>query len=430
MLKIIVDIICVIVEIGLLRYIYKTFFPKCRVNRVEEFLFYLVLVVLAFLISHFKISAEQRLLYVLFLDIAPSVLYLDKWFVKFFAGTLFFAVQISCELFAWAFLAVITGDVADSLDGHAITNYIQGIFLSKSLATAILYFISGLSKGNEYRGKKILLCLYMLFPIIITLCLNQVAYATDLLQSEKSHAKFLLITFFMIVINIAFFYLFDKQMQTEKIRWEYQMVSLRERMQEQYYEVLIKRDLEVSKMYHDMKHHILYLKYQVDENNWDVVRDYLESLSDHFEVNKVHFTNQTTINAILNIKNEQAKKKKITLEIVVPKDFILVKVTDMDLVIILANCLDNAIEAVEKIKQFDLQKIKIVILSDETGILIMIENPILEKLNLNRLETTKNEKEKHGFGIKNIKSIVEKYEGNFQIEVENQLFRVKIFLPN
>ena len=60
----------------------------------------------------------------------------------------------------------------------------------------------------------------------------------------------------------------------------------------------------------------------------------------------------------------------------------------------------------------------------------MIENPILEKLNLNRLETTKNEKEKHGFGIKNIKSIVEKYEGNFQIEVENQLFRVKIFLPN
>ena len=136
----------------------------------------------------------------------------------------------------------------------------------------------------------------------------------------------------------------------------------------------------------------------------------------------MHFTNQTTINAILNIKNEQAKKKKITLEIVVPKDFILVKVTDMDLVIILANCLDNAIEAVEKIGQLDLQKIKIVILSDETGILIMIENPVLEKLDLNRLETTKNEKGKHGFGIKNIKSIVEKYEGNFQIEVENQLF--------
>lgn len=149
-----------------------------------------------------------------------------------------------------------------------------------------------------------LLCIYMLLPVVITLCLNQVAYATSLLQNEESHAKFLLIAFFMIVANIGFFYLFDKQMQAEKIRLEYQMVSLRERMQAEYYELLAKRDMEVRKMYHDMNNHILYLKYQVEENNWVEVRAYLEKLSDHFVVGRMNFTEQVTINTILNIKNE------------------------------------------------------------------------------------------------------------------------------
>jgi len=69
-------------------------------------------------------------------------------------------------------------------------------------------------------------------------------------------------------------------------------------------------------------------------------------------------------------------------------------------------------------------------LNDDAGISLMVENPVLEKLELDNLQTTKNAKEKHGFGLKNIKSIVKKYEGNFQIEIEHQIFRVKIFLPN
>ena len=114
----------------------------------------------------------------------------------------------------------------------------------------------------------------------------------------------------------------------------------------------------------------------------------------------------------------------------VPKIFPLVKITDMDLVIVLANCLDNAIEAVEKLEQAELRKIRVVILNDEGGISILVENPVSGEVNVNELRTTKADKENHGLGLKNIKSIVQKYEGNFQIEIEKQIFRVKIYLPN
>lgn len=234
----------------------------------------------------------------------------------------------------------------------------------------------------------------------------------------------------MMGANIAFFYLFDKQMQAEKMRWEFQMISLRERMQGEYYKILINRDLEVSKLYHDMKNHISFLKYQADENNLAAVQAYLEKLSDAFVTHKIHFTNQSTINAILNIKNTQAKEKQVVLDIMAPKIFSPMKITDMDLVIVLANCLDNAIEAVEKLSEKELRRVKIVILNDEAGISLMVENPVLEELDSTDLKTTKDEKDRHGFGIKNIKSIVKKYEGNFQIEIKEQIFRVKIYLPN
>lgn len=232
----------------------------------------------------------------------------------------------------------------------------------------------------------------------------------------------------MMGANIAFFYLFDKQMQAEKMRWEFQMISLRERMQGEYYKILINRDLEVSKLYHDMKNHISFLKYQADENNLAAVQAYLEKLSDAFVTHKIHFTNQSTINAILNIKNTQAKEKQVVLDIMAPKIFSPMKITDMDLVIVLANCLDNAIEAVEKLSEKELRRVKIVILNDEAGISLMVENPVLEELDSTDLKTTKDEKDRHGFGIKNIKSIVKKYEGNFQIEIKEQIFRVKIYL--
>ena len=169
MLKLIVDLVGVAIEIGLLRYIYKAFFPKCRASERQEWLVYGILAVFALILSHLEITAQQRMLCAFCIDIVPAFFYVEKWIVKIFVSALFFAVQLSCEFFAWSFLALVSGNIAETLDGHSITNYVQGVFLSKSLAGAILYVIAGLSKHNEYHGKKLLLCTYMLFPLVTTL---------------------------------------------------------------------------------------------------------------------------------------------------------------------------------------------------------------------------------------------------------------------
>ena len=83
----------------------------------------------------------------------------------------------------------------------------------------------------------------------------------------------------------------------------------------------------------------------------------------------------------------------------------------VDLSVLLANFFDNAIEAEKKLKGekeiiFDMRAYK--------GYLIITIKNLVEKKVLDEnglLQTTKEDKQKHGFGMSSMKEIVEKYEG-------------------
>ena len=99
----------------------------------------------------------------------------------------------------------------------------------------------------------------------------------------------------------------------------------------------------------------------------------------------------------------------------------------MDLVVLLANCLDNAIEAVEQLPEN--KTIKLVISDHNDAISVFIENTYLETEKNSLFITSKANKQEHGYGLQNMRRTVEKYSGIFRIETEEQKFKVKIFLP-
>ena len=428
MIKVIIDLFSVIVEIGLLYHFYNSFFKECRLNKGEKSLLFFILGILAVILSNADIGTTQRMLCFLCIDILPAFFYKGNWMVRIFIGCLFFTIQLGCEYFAWTCLTLLSGNMQETLDGHTISNHIQGVFLSKTIALGIVYFIASLKKENEYYGKQALLCMYLIFPLITTLSLNQMAYATEALQTVTAYTRFLWIAFFMITANIVLFFLFSREIKSQKLKQEIELLTLREYLQEEYYESLIKRDFEVSRINHDMKNHITVLKHGMEIEEFEMVKNYLEKLSTEIPVTKIYYTSHKMINAIINIKVKKAEEMGIKINTFIPNILPDLVILDMDLVIILANCIDNAIEAVEK-NEHD-KYVNLVIKSDEAGVSVMIENPILTHIKNIDLETTKKEKDKHGFGIKNVKAIVEKYSGTIQFEIQKNNFIVKIFLPN
>ena len=89
------------------------------------------------------------------------------------------------------------------------------------------------------------------------------------------------------------------------------------------------------------------------------------------------------------------------------------------------NALDNAIEAVRKIKEEEKRVISMRVYAKEDLIILQIENTCLEETSVpedGNLSTTKSDKNYHGYGIGSIRKIVEKYNGSLSLRKNDNMF--------
>ncbi|MDE6636000.1 MAG: ATP-binding protein, partial [Lachnospiraceae bacterium] len=106
------------------------------------------------------------------------------------------------------------------------------------------------------------------------------------------------------------------------------------------------------------------------------------------------------------------------------------RVTDEDVVTILSNLLNNAIEACETCE--DKKVIKFKFVKENDLIIIAAKNTFNNDIvyENGEIQSTKTEnEEEHGVGIKNILKIVEKYDGSYAIKDDNKEFHFSIIIP-
>ena len=91
---------------------------------------------------------------------------------------------------------------------------------------------------------------------------------------------------------------------------------------------------------------------------------------------------------------------------------------DEDVVVVLSNLLDNAIEAASQCAVEKIVKVKFV--EENDGYILSVHNTANNNFSYNGKDvvTTKEDKLSHGYGIKNIKTILEKY--NYDYAVSNK----------
>ena len=187
--------------------------------------------------------------------------------------------------------------------------------------------------------------------------------------------------------------------------------------QKEHYEKIKEHDRESRCFRHDMNNHFLVLGSLLESGDIDKVKEYLQEL--YGRIQGIRFKIQTgndIVDAIVNDKAEQAEDKgiKIMWEGMFPAN---INLTNLDTCTIFANALDNAIEACERYEGE--RKIEVAVQSYETFLRILISNPCIADT---KLHTTKKNKKKHGFGLKNITSCVEKNGGQVDIQMRDNRF--------
>ena len=140
-------------------------------------------------------------------------------------------------------------------------------------------------------------------------------------------------------------------------------------------------------------------------------------------------TNNVIVNAILNSKYQETREKGIVFVVKV-NDLSDLRIKDEDIVLILSNLLNNAIEACE---QCEKPIIKMKFVKEEHQIVLSVANTfsVTPVIVGKRYITTKTkEADRHGIGLENIKETVGKYDGSCVIKHDDDNFKVAILIHN
>ena len=238
------------------------------------------------------------------------------------------------------------------------------------------------------------------------------------------------ISFGMGVMNVFVYYLINDIVIRDAKLHEKEMLELQVKNQIQMYRSVSENfDIQKRKS-HEFKNQILCIEALLKDKEYDRAVDYVSKISKGFfkERNAIN-TNQVVVNAILNTKYEEAINKHIVFVFKV-NDLSNIKMEDEDLVVILANLLNNAIEACENC--IGKKVIKFKFMMEEQMIILSVKNTCNQMIiyHNNEIATTKMiNQDEHGVGIKNIIRIVEKYNGEYVIQNDEDQFYFSIIIP-
>lgn len=175
-----------------------------------------------------------------------------------------------------------------------------------------------------------------------------------------------------------------------------------------------------SQSRHDRRHHNLVMLEFANNHDVDSIREYLKNLvdSDSEVLSGVRYCDNMTVNTVLTVYERRANENGISVNISAKASRDL-SVLPQDLVIVIANLFENAINATSKLKVND-KCINIHVKDTAQRLLIKVENPC--KANLTVDETL------YGVGIRSVISTTNKYEGMYDFTADGGIFCAKISL--
>ena len=183
----------------------------------------------------------------------------------------------------------------------------------------------------------------------------------------------------------------------------------------------------INQKCHDMKHQLSALRNFKGAEIGEYIEEVEASIMIYDHVIK---TDNEVLNTILSEKSLYCERHGIKLSLMVDGsqlDFM----NTQDIYVLLGNALDNAIEAVNKHNDTEKRVISLNISAKGQILSIQTNNYVetIPQFDDGLPVTTKKRKAYHGFGVKSMRHIAEKYGGYMNTSVENHVFMLQIVIP-
>lgn len=266
----------------------------------------------------------------------------------------------------------------------------------------------------------------LLYPVVILIdliaihyiCMNEpISVKGQCLLGAVSAIAF----FSTVILVCASIYQAEQQEEYIRIRGEF----VRVRQEKNYYDILNRQNQQLLMFAHDAKNHLAAIR----SLNEDLqIKTYVDRLSTELEnyAHNCHSGNKM-LDVILNRYVLECEKRSLQFEYDV-KVCNLKEIEDIDLVTILGNLLDNAIEASEKSEE------KTVYLETSTRnaykVIVLQNSSLPPQESSGHLQTSKPDRSIHGFGLKSVAKCLKKYHGDlhWDYDQDSHLFTMTVMI--
>lgn len=265
----------------------------------------------------------------------------------------------------------------------------------------------------------------MLVPISSIVTFGLLMYT-----KSSSQTVLLIVSIGFLFINFLLLYLYNMLLKSFAQHYENETLKREIQVYMNQIEIILQNEENINFLKHDMKHHLNELKLLAVKLETSDILEYIEDMEVFMQPpGEIVSSGNVEIDSLLNYMLQKAKKSlcSVNAKIQIPEEIS----HSFDINIILGNLLENAIEAAEKTedKMLDVEiglkqgVLKIKIENSFSG--TWIPKKVIEK---GEFFSTKRDQERHGFGLKSVRKIVEKYHGVMEINPDGKCFRVKIIL--
>ncbi len=429
MIRIIAYFLFACAEIFMMNMLFSSISKK-RLNGMAHILFAVVAISVNTVVSYFFAGTGIMLLALgLLTSFVFALVYRVKMHFAVICSVLFVMIQAGAETIVTLISGMLMGEVTlDFLQNDYI--FLGMGLICKFFSFFLIFFISKKVRKIDLgvsRGLSALLLIQPVATVFVTLVMLKCTYELDSIPAIMFSAVAVL----MIAANIVTLFLIYRQ--KDYIESKARLGFAKEQLKNQiiHYEELYRYQSEIRTFRHDIKNRLLSVAGLISDGQYTAAIDAINGQLDFLDAESTGVINSgnPAVDAVLQSKLSIARKKGIRLDFSV-KITQPIKIDLLELGVLMGNALDNAIECTDSLKRDSEKTVFVKLLTHGERIFFSVENPVQDEIDTENMATLKADKTNHGYGIKSMKDIAVRYDGDVFFSCEKGIFTTSINLPN
>ena len=303
------------------------------------------------------------------------------------------------------------------------------LFVADLIYAAFLFVIYRFGKGKINMRNKSDILAFIIIPLITcTVGLTALMLLKSVDFDGTVQVYVTVIALCTAVMVMIFWYLMIKSGKEAQIKTDLMLSRQREELYKSSVLSTHEQIEKISVMKHDMKSKIMSVGMLISQGEYDKAKAICESAGRSLSTayTPVH-TDNPTLNAIMNVELEKAQSNEINCTYEIADT--LKNMRDADIISLIANLCDNAIEYLAQIPQ-EQRQMSLSISSYKSYCKVVCKNAVASSVLAENpdLNTTKDDKTLHGKGMNILRTIAKKYDGELLINEDGNQLTVSVMM--